>query len=58
MFASKGKPEKLVKKINKRRMKMKIYMTRINGEERVSNSQIATSKDGKLVFVRMSFIKR
>lgn len=39
-------------------MNMKIYMTRISDKNRINNSQIATSKDGKIVFVRMSIIHR
>lgn len=36
---------------------MKFYMTHINKQSRVSNSQIAT-KDGKIVFVRISLMRK
>ena len=41
-----------------RRMKMKIFMSRINNQKRVNNAQIATDKDGKIVFVRMSLMRK
>lgn len=37
---------------------MKIFMSRINDQKRVSNSQIAMSKDGKILFLRMSLINK
>lgn len=36
---------------------MKIFMSRINSQSKVSDAQIAT-KDGKIVCVRMCFIHR
>ena len=36
---------------------MKFYMTHINEQSRVSNSQIAM-KDGKIVFVRISLMRK
>lgn len=36
---------------------MKIYMSRISDNNQISNSQIAT-KEGKIVFVRMSIMHR
>ncbi len=36
---------------------MKFYMTHINEQSRVSNSQIAT-KNGKIVFVRISLMSK
>lgn len=35
---------------------MKIFMSRINNQQRVNNAQIATDKNGKVVFVRMSLM--
>lgn len=50
---------KSLKKIAmQRRMKMKIFMSRINNQKRVNNAQIATDKDGKIVFVRMSLMRK
>ena len=40
-----------------RKKKMKFYMTHINNQSRVNNSQIAT-KDGKIVFVRISLMRK
>ena len=45
------------KKYGKGKIKMKFYMTHINKQSRVSNSQIAT-KDGKIVFVRISLMRK
>lgn len=39
-----------------RRKTMKIFMSRINNQQRVNNAQIATDKNGKVVFVRMSLM--
>lgn len=39
-----------------RRITMKIFMSRINNQQRVNNAQIATDKNGKVVFVRMSLM--
>lgn len=50
---ARGKP----KKYCKGKIKMKFYMTHINKQSRVSNSQIAT-KDGKIVFVRISLMRK
>ena len=41
----------------KGKKKMKFYMTHINNQSRVNNSQIAT-KDGKIVFVRISLMRK
>ncbi len=37
---------------------MKIFMSRISNQHRVSNSEVAMSKDGKILFVRMSLINK
>lgn len=37
---------------------MKIFMSRINDQNRVSNSEVAMSKDGKILFVRLSLINK
>ncbi len=50
---ARGKPQKNIAK----EKKMKFYMTHINEQSRVSNSQIAT-KDGKIVFVRISLMRK
>ena len=50
---ARGNPKKFVH----RRKKMKFYMTHINNQSRVNNSQIAT-KDGKIVFVRISLMRK
>ncbi len=41
-----------------RRKTMKIFMSRISNQKRVNNAQIATDKDGKIVFVRMSIMRK
>lgn len=41
-----------------RRKTMKIFMSRIRNQKRVNNAQIATDKDGKIVFVRMSLMRK
>ena len=41
-----------------RRKTMKIFMSRISNQKRVNNAQIATDKDGKIVFVRMSLMRK
>ena len=41
-----------------RRTTMKIFMSRINNQQRVNNAQIATDKNGKVVFVRMSLMSK
>lgn len=41
-----------------RRTTMKIFMSRINNQQRVNNAQIATDKNGKVVFVRMSLMRK
>ena len=51
---ARGKPKK---KYCKGKIKMKFYMTHINKQSRVSNSQIAM-KDGKIVFVRISLMRK
>jgi len=53
ILASKGETSKNIAK----EKKMKFYMTHINEQSRVSNSQIAT-KDGKIVFVRISLMRK
>lgn len=55
MLASKRENEKLRRL--QRKKKMKFYMTHINNQSRVNNSQIAT-KDGKIVFVRISLMRK
>ena len=54
ILASKGETQK---KYCKGKIKMKFYMTHINKQSRVSNSQIAM-KDGKIVFVRISLMRK
>ncbi len=54
MLASKR--ENKIQRLTRRR-KMKFYMTHINNQSRVNNSQIAT-KDGKIVFVRISLMRK
>lgn len=41
-----------------RRKTMKIFMSRISNQKIVNNAQIATDKDGKIVFVRMSLMRK
>ncbi len=55
MLASK-RENKNIRRLQ-RKKKMKFYMTHINNQSRVNNSQIAT-KDGKIVFVRISLIRK
>ena len=45
-------------KIAQKEKKMKIIMTRINSKNKSSDSQIAVSKEGKIVFMRMCIINR
>lgn len=59
MFASKGKNKIFRPRTDaKGDMKMKIFMSRINNQKRVNNAQIATDKDGKILFVRMSLMRK
>lgn len=55
MLASK-RENKNIRRLQ-RKKKMKFYMTHINKQSRVNNSQIAT-KDGKIVFVRISLMRK
>ena len=55
MLASKRENE--INDACKGKKKMKFYMTHINNQSRVNNSQIAT-KDGKIVFVRISLMRK
>ncbi len=55
MLASK-RENKNIRRLQ-RKKKMKFYMTHINNQSRVNNSQIAT-KDGKIVFVRISLMRK
>lgn len=59
MFVSKRKT-KFLKRITqcKGEKTMKIFMSRISNQKRVNNAQIATDKDGKIVFVRMSLMRK
>ena len=58
MFASKGKTKIPQENRNAKENEMKIFMSRINNQKRVNNAQIATDKDGKIVFVRMSLMRK